>query len=264
MFSLKNKVVVITGGSGLLGSNFVEAILRYQGTPVILDLSKKNMNIQKKKMFDKFNIVLDSFICDITKEKDVKNISKVILKKYKKIDCLINNAANNHQPNSYKLNFLENFSIDQWNQDLNVGLTGAFLCSKIFGNAISKNKKGGSIINISSDLGIIAPNQTLYKSKFKTGKKPVSYSVVKSGMIGLTKYLSTYWPEKNVRANCLCPGGIENNQEKDFLSRIKKLIPLKRMAKKNDYNSTIIWMMSDENTYLNGSVISVDGGRTSW
>ena len=150
------------------------------------------------------------------------------------------------------------------NDDLSVGLTGAFLCSKIFGTQISKNKKGGTIINISSDLGLIAPNQNLYKQRKVNSKKAISYSIVKSGMIGLTKYLSTYWSDKNVRSNCLCPGGIQNNQNKIFLKKIEKLIPLKRMAKQNDYNSTIVWMLSDENCYMNGAVISVDGGRTAW
>jgi NAD(P)-dependent dehydrogenase (short-subunit alcohol dehydrogenase family) len=264
MFSLKNKIIIITGGAGLLGTNFVESILSYDGIPIVLDKSQKKINFLKKHLLSKFNKKIISFKCDITNERELIIIQKKVLKKFNKIDCLINNAANNHQPNSPKSNFLENFSVKNWNDDLSVGLTGAFLCSKIFGTQISKNKKGGTIINISSDLGLIAPNQNLYKQKKVNSKKAISYSIVKSGMIGLTKYLSTYWSDKNVRSNCLCPGGIQNNQNKIFLKKIEKLIPLKRMAKQNDYNSTIVWMLSDENCYMNGAVISVDGGRTAW
>jgi len=264
MFLLKNKVIIITGGAGLLGYNFTKAILLNNGIPVILDKSSKNINLIKKKLSIKFDQEISFFKCDITNEKELKLILKKILKKYKKIDSLINNAANNPQPNSGKSNFLENYSLKNWNNDLNVCLTGAFLCSKIFGTQISKNTNGGTIINISSDLGLIGPNQNLYKSKKIISKKTISYSVAKSGMIGLTKFLSTYWPEKNVRSNCLCPGGIKNNQDEIFLSKIKKLIPLGRMANRDEYNSTIVWMLCDESSYMNGAVISVDGGRTAW
>ena len=264
MFSLKNKVIIITGGAGLLGKSFIEAILKFDGTPVVLDNSKKNIKKLQEIYIQKSYSKLQIYNCDITNEKQIKLILKKIIKKNKKIDALINNAANNHQPNSPKNNFFENLNLKDLEKDIKVGLIGAVLCSKIFGAQISKNKNGGSIINISSDLGLIAPNQNLYKNKQKISKKSVSYSVVKSGIIGLTRYLATYWPNKNLRSNCLCPGGIKNKQDKNFILKINKLIPLKRMAKKEDYMSTIVWMLSDETSYMNGAVISVDGGRTVW
>ena len=126
---------------------------------------------------------------------------------------------------------------------------------------------GGNIINISSDLGIIAPNQDLYKDDSLKDEeqfvKPISYSVVKSGLIGLTRYTSTYWPDK-VRCNCLCPGGIYVDQPDDFLEKISELIPMKRMAQKNEYKGSIVFLLSDASSYMTGSIISVDGGRTAW
>ena len=142
-----------------------------------------------------------------------------------------------------------------------VGLTGSFLCTKCFGNLIAKNRNGGSIINISSDLGLIGPKQSLYSKK---NFKPVSYSVVKSGIIGLTKYTSTYWADKNIRCNAICPGGIKNNQPEAFLKKINKEIPLGRLAKKDEYQGVIVWILSDASSYLNGAVIPIDGGRTAW
>ena len=164
---------------------------------------------------------------------------------------------------------MENYDLSKWNQDISVGLTGSFLCAKYFGFEISKNTNGGSIINISSDLGVVAPDQQLYKQDNiiddEQTVKPVTYSIVKTGLIGLTRYLSTYWAEKNVRCNALCPGGIYNDQlSEEFLDRIHQRIPLKRMADVNDYKSTIVFMISDSSSYLNGAVISVDGGRTAW
>ena len=154
-------------------------------------------------------------------------------------------------------------------QDLAVGLTGAFLCSKHFGFAISKIPTGGSIINISSDLGVIAPDQKLYQKEGLSDEqqtvKPVSYSIVKTGLLGLTRYLATYWAHKNVRCNALCPGGIKNDQlTDDFLTDMHQRIPMGRMAHVDDYKSAIVFIASDASSYLNGAIISMDGGRSVW
>ena len=270
MFDLKNKNVIVTGAAGLLGSRFCDIILKHNGTPILLDLDKAKLFKISKKLMTKYKKEIFFYNLDITNELNIKKNSLMLLKKFKKIDALINNAAYNPtfgNSKEFLHNEFETFSIDQWNKEINVGLTGSFLCAKHYGKIIAKNKKGGSIINISSDLGLIGPNQDLYSHIKKNNKryyKPVSYSVVKSGLIGLTKYLSTYWAKNNVRCNALCPGGIETDQSKIFLNKIHELIPLKRMAKKDEYLSTIIWMLSDKSSYLNGSIISVDGGRTAW
>ena len=146
------------------------------------------------------------------------------------------------------------------------GLTGAWLCSKHYGSEIAKNKKGGTIVNISSDLGLISPDQRLYLSGKDKNKlvKPVTYSVIKTGLIGLTRYLATYWVDKGVRCNAICPGGIENAQSKDFLKKVSTRIPMGRLAKPEEYQGTLLWMLSDASSYLNGAIVPVDGGRTVW
>ena len=153
-------------------------------------------------------------------------------------------------------------------QDIAVGLTGSFICTKYFGFEISQNKNGGTIVNISSDLGIIGPDQRLYREEGiplnKQSVKPVTYSVVKSGLIGLTRYTATYWSDKNVRCNAICPGGVENGQPAEFLEKVHSRIPMNRLAKPYEYQSTLVWMLSDASSYLNGAIISVDGGRTAW
>ena len=271
LFSLKDKVIIVTGASGLLGREHVNAILNAGGTPILLDLNQDLLDLQiyqLKKLF-KQNII--GFAVDITNEEEVKENCAEIILKYGKIDGLVNNAANNPKvETSDEVNFsrLENFPIEVWHKDLDVALKGTFLCVKYYGFEISKNKEGGSIVNISSDLGLIAPDQRLYKIKGLKESlqpvKPITYSVVKTGIIGLTRYVSTYWADKNVRCNAICPGGVENGQNKEFVDELIKRIPMKRMAKQNEYHGLVIFLLSSASSYINGSIISADGGRTAW
>ena len=120
---------------------------------------------------------------------------------------------------------------------------------------------------ISSDLGIIAPDQRIYSQDQSSEKdqpvKPVTYSVIKHGLIGLTKYVATYWPE-NVRCNAICPGGVYDNQSEQFVVKVSNLIPMNRMASSDEYKPAIVFMVSEASSYMNGSIVTIDGGRTSW
>jgi len=271
LYSLKGKVIIITGATGLLGQKHADVIAAYGGNPVLLDLSIDKVNKLANSLNQKYSVKSRGFVVDITDELQIKANVESVIKEYGKIDGLVNNAANNPKVESKsEKNFsrMENFLLDVWNQDIAVGLTGAFLCSKHYGYEISKNPEGGSIVNISSDLGLIAPDQRLYAKQGLTEEnqpvKPVTYSVVKTGLIGLTRYLATYWAEKNVRCNAMCPGGVKNGQPEDFLSQLSQKIPMNRLANVDEYQGTLVWMLSDASSYLNGAVIPVDGGRTVW
>jgi len=269
IFNLKKGFYIVTGGLGLLGKKHCEAISEYGGTPVIFDIDPTNFESFKKEFQENSRIEPIFIQTDITDEISIKESMNLLLKEDICIRGLINNAARNPSVSSDGLkqsNRLEKFDINEWEKDIKVGLTGAFLCTKIIGSNMNSNK-GGSIINISSDLGLIAPNQNLYKKDNLNDNeqfvKPISYSVVKSGLIGMTRYTSTYWPLK-VRCNCLCPGGIYTNQPQNFLNKISKLIPMQRMANINEYKGSIIFLLSEASSYMNGSIISNDGGRTVW
>ena len=271
LFRLDGKVIVITGATGLLGRKHAEAIACYGGTPILLDLSQQVVDDFANTLNEKYKVNSVGFVVDITNEKAIENNIKQLIENFGKIDGLVNNAANNPKvEDSKEVNFsrLESFSLDIWNDDIAVGLTGAFLCAKHYGFAISKNPNGGSIVNISSDLGLIAPDQRLYAKDGvdddKQNAKPVTYSVVKTGLIGLTRYLATYWADKNVRCNAICPGGVENGQPEEFLQKVNAKIPMGRLAQVDEYQGILIWMLSDASSYLNGSIIPVDGGRTAW
>tara|TARA_Y100000389_G_C17467924_1_gene527432 strand:- start:4226 stop:5005 length:780 start_codon:yes stop_codon:yes gene_type:complete len=250
---LKNKNIVITGGNGFIGKQLCNAFLDQGSKVFILDIKKPKL--KNKLIF---------FKTDITKENDLKKFLTFLKKRKIRIDVLINGAAKDYVPTKKNLNkeklSLENFSEKVWKEDLDVGLTGSFLTTKILGSYMAKSKNNGVILNISSDLGIIAPNQDIYKKN--NFIKPVSYSVVKHGIIGLTKYTASYWAKKNIRCNAIAPGGIFNNQDNSFIKKINQLIPLGRMAKKNEYNGLILFLCSDLSSYITGSVIVADGGRT--
>ena len=174
---------------------------------------------------------------------------------------LVNNAGINPKvEEGKKLCGFESFDPIHWQLEIAIGLTGAILMTKHIGSLMVDQGSKGSIVNISSDLGIIAPDQRLYSGGMK---KPVGYSVIKHGIIGLTKYTSTYWPGQ-MRCNALCPGGIKNGQSEEFLKLIATRIPMGRMARKNEYNDALNFLLSDQSSYMTGQTLIIDRGRTAW
>ena len=271
LFNINGKVIVVTGAAGLLGRKHAEVIAAFGGTPILVDLALDSVQSYADELNEIFNTNAIGVSVDITNEKQIIDNVQYLISKYRKIDGLVNNAANNPKiENKGGKNFsrLENFSLEIWNEDIAVGLTGAFLCSKHYGSMIAENPAGGSIVNISSDLGLISPDQRLYfnseLSESQQAVKPITYSIVKTGLLGLTRYLATYWAEKNVRCNAICPGGVENGQPNNFIKNVSLRIPMNRMAKVDEYQGTLIWMLSDASSYLNGAIVPVDGGRTVW
>jgi NAD(P)-dependent dehydrogenase (short-subunit alcohol dehydrogenase family) len=263
-YNLHNQFCLITGAAGLLGSEHARAILDINGNVVLTDTNFKELNkITLKLKKDYKNQKILSYKMDVTNLIGIKKILKVLKKKKIYIKILINNAAIDSKVtkknNFIDKNRLEDFSLKKWNDELNVGLTGAMLCSKVFGNEMKK--EGGVILNIASDLSVISPKQSIYE---KGNVKPITYSVIKHGLIGLTKYLATYWPNYNIRCNALSPGGVLNKQGKNFLKKVKNEIPLNRLANKSEYKSAIQFLCSDASSYMTGHNLIIDGGRTVW
>jgi NAD(P)-dependent dehydrogenase (short-subunit alcohol dehydrogenase family) len=263
-FRIDDRIVVVTGGAGLLGKKHAEAVLDGGGTPILLDVSESALTrVSRELQTECLGSKPEIRRIDITDKRSVENVCEEILRKYGRIDALINNAANNPkmsgEPDSAKNMRFEDFSEEIWRGDLAVGLTGAFFCAQVFGGAMAA-RGSGSIVNISSDLGVIAPDQRIYGDAVK----PVTYSVVKHGLIGLSKYLATYWADRGVRSNALCPGGIYNGQDAEFTDKLANLVPLGRMANKDEYKGIVLYLLSDASSYMTGATVIVDGGRTCW
>ena len=270
-FDLSNNIALVTGGAGLLGVQHCEALLEAGSEIIILDIDMKALERCEKIFMSKYNKKVFTVCADITKEDEIQSAKEKIYEKFNAYpSILINNAAidakyeTNNKINKTRL---EDFDLAQWNIEISVGLSGAFLCSKHFGAEMAKMNKG-VILNISSDLGIIAPSQFLYEDaeldSEKQTVKPVTYSVIKHGLIGLTRYISTYWAKNGVRCNAMAPGGAFNNHDKKFTDELSKLIPMGRMADVDEYKATIVYLCSNASSYMNGAVISIDGGRTAW
>ncbi len=271
-FDLTGRVAIITGGAGLLGSKHGEAVAEMGGIPILIDLDTTRVQSTAESINKKYGSKAEGWIADITSQEEVEKLKAEIMEKFGRLDILINNAANNpSMSNKIKSeeqwSRLENFPLDLWEKDIAVGLTGAFLCSRTFGSEMARVGQG-VILNIGSDLGLIAPDQRLYQKEGlpldKQPVKPVTYSVTKAGLIGLTRYLATYWADRGVRANLMAPGGVYTDQDPQFVERLSKLIPLGRMAHRDEYKSAIAFLISDASSYMNGAVLSVDGGRTCW
>jgi NAD(P)-dependent dehydrogenase (short-subunit alcohol dehydrogenase family) len=270
IFDLSERVAVITGGAGLLGQQHAEAIAAVGGIPVLLDLRFDKPELKPDRLKERFGPKAMAIVTDITKPASIQSVRDQILQVLGRIDILINNAANNPKmESSSSVNFsrLENFPLEQWDSDLSVGLTGAFLCAQVFGEVMARQTKG-VIVNVASDLAVIAPDQRLYRQDGLPAEvqpvKPVTYSVVKSALVGLTRYLATYWCEQGVRCNAISPGGVYNGQPEKFVQRLSQLIPLGRMARLDEYQGAIIFLCSDASSYMNGSNLVVDGGRSCW
>lgn len=265
LFQIEDRVCIITGGGGLLGRIHAEAALKGGGIPVLLGRTLGRLEKVKYNLSEKYieGRCIEIFDADITDRKSLENVRDALLDKYGRIDVLINNAANNPKVEEASSNMsatgFTDFPMDIWNKDLEVGLTGAVNCCQIFGREMEKAKRG-VILNISSDYGIIAPDQRIYDGVVK----PVSYSVVKHGIIGLTKYLAAYWGSIGIRTNVLCPSGIYNGQDDGFVEKFVNNVPMGRMSKPEEYVGTVLYMISDASSFMNGATVVIDGGKTIW
>jgi NAD(P)-dependent dehydrogenase (short-subunit alcohol dehydrogenase family) len=271
LFDLSGRVVVITGGAGLLGVRHAEAVAGAGAIPVLVDLRLEAAERCAAEIASRFGVAAVGLSADITQADAVEAFREEVMRRFGQVDVLINNAANNPKQEDTgkgtEWSRLESFPLRQWEADLAVGLTGAFLCSRVLGPEMARRGRG-VILNVASDLGIIAPDQRLYRrpglAEERQPVKPVTYSVVKTGLIGLTRYLATYWADRGVRVNALSPGGVHNNQPEDFVQRLSQLIPMGRMANLDELQGAVLFLCSDASSYMTGANLVLDGGRTCW
>lgn len=276
-FSLKDKTAIITGGTGLLGSVYTHSLLSLGASVIIIDKkidkTKFIKNLVKEYNLTKEIINKIKFVkCDITNKKQIDKSFKKIRSNLKNLKVLINNASlvkqvgNDDLRDTYRP-FLQMKQKD-WEDFFSVDLTGTLLVTQKCIPFLQKNG-GGSIINISSTYGILSPDQRIYESLSpKNSKqkieKPIGYSISKSGVLNMTRFLATKFAEDKIRVNTLTLGGVYDNNPKTFVKSYSNKTPLRRMADKNEYAGPIIFLATDASSYMTGSNLVVDGGWSTW
>lgn len=270
-FDLSGKTALITGGAGLLGPEHAAGLAHCGAAVVLVDINEAALKSARDRVLtqvpDAQVIVLVTDICD---EGALVNLNKHLASQNLKVDILVNNAALNPKMDKNdggSSGRVENYDMLLWENEIKVGITGTFLCCKIFGSAMAE-RGYGVIVNIASDLAIQAPDQRVYS---ETGLmedvknfKPIGYPVVKSAMLGINRYLATYWAHRGVRVNCLVPGAVFNDQPKHLVEQVEKRVPLGRWANRSEYQGALAFLASEASSYMTGQMIVMDGGRSVW
>jgi NAD(P)-dependent dehydrogenase (short-subunit alcohol dehydrogenase family) len=266
LFSLHQKNIILTGATGILGQHFCRALATAGAHLIIADLDQNACDTFAKKLSTEFpDIEIAPLAVDLADENSVIDWRKKIYSQFKKIDVLINNAACKSK------NFfapLKEFSLEDWNQVMDVNVTGAFLCAREIGSRMAE-QGNGSIINIGSIYGVLGPDQRIYEGSWyeKLGgtiNTPLVYSASKGALIAMTRYLATYWGHKGVRTNTLSPGGVSSGQNSEFSQKYSQRVPLDRMAQPDDLIGALLFLASDASAYVNGQNLLVDGGLSAW
>ncbi|HYE73616.1 MAG TPA: SDR family oxidoreductase [Blastocatellia bacterium] len=271
-FDVRNRVVIVTGGAGLLGREYSRALAQAGAKVVVADMNEQIAKFVSSSINEDSSVQGSaiSIKADISNPQSVKNLIKSTLDEFGRIDGLVNNAAidpkfDSSKANQHTLTF-ENYPVELWNQSLSVNLTGMFLCSQAVAPVMLQQERG-VIVNISSIYGIVGPDQRLYERDDPTAPpkfKPIDYSVTKSAVLGFTKYLASYWSGRGIRVNTLTLGGVYNDHDAEFVRRYSERVPLRRMANKDEYCSSLLFLLSDASSYMTGSNLIVDGGWTAW
>ena len=264
LFSLENKVAIVTGACGLLGKQHCIALAAAGAKVVVADLDEAAGGEIAAELGEGHLAVA----LDVTSTASLQTVRQRVLDKYGRIDVLVNNAAINDKFEDPLLageqSMFEHYPLEMWDRSWKVNVSGVFLCSQVLGGVMAE-QGGGSIINIASTYGIVAPDQSIYKNAAgeQTFYKSPSYPVTKSAVIGFTRFLASYWGGKNVRVNTLSPGGVENQQDVTFKNNYSRKTLLGRMAAPSDYQGAIVFLASDASGYMTGANLVVDGGWTA-
>lgn len=265
-FSLEGRVAVVTGGLGMLGRQFVKALGERGAKVAVFDMSEAPEDIEKHYGNAAKDVLFIK--ADVTNRDSLKEGLHLLKERAGVPHVLVNNAAIDSPPDAPadENGPFEEYPSASWDKVMNVNQKGVFLCCQVIGGEMASAGRG-SIINISSIYGLVSPDQRIYDYRAHAGQpffKPVAYSVSKSGLLNLTRYLATYWAKKGVRVNTVTFAGVFNNQDEQFLKEYLQRVPMGRMARSDEYNGAIIFLASDASSYMTGANLVMDGGWTAW
>ncbi len=266
-FNVTDRVVVVTGALGLLGREHCAALAAAGARIVVTDLNGDALGALAERSREAGARDALAVPADITVPADVERLGEAVLARFGRVDVLVNNAAIDDKfatGSEHEARF-ENYSVERFRKQLDVNVTGVFLCCQRLGSLMAE-AGSGSIINVASTYGIVAPNQDLYRREDGTQSfwKGAAYPASKGAVLQLTRFLAAYWGERGVRVNALCPGGVEAGQDAYFRARYAERTPLRRMAAPGDYRGALLFLASDASAYMTGASLVVDGGFSIW
>lgn len=267
LFDLSGKTAVITGASGILGRHFSAGLADAGADIALLDIRREGVEALAAEIAAKYGVKVKGFVCDVSDPISVTQVVADVVASFGRIDILHNNAAAKSDDLEAFFAPFEDYSLAQWRQIMAVNLDGMFLMAQAVGKQMVAQGHGGSIIQTSSIYGLMGPDSRIYEGSFYLGRQintPAVYSASKAGVVGLSKYLATYWADKGIRVNTVAPGGTESGQNDEFKRRYSSRIPLGRMAQAQEIVGALLYLASDASSYVTGQTIAVDGGLEAW
>lgn len=267
LFSLSGKTAIVTGGIGILGKQFCSILAEFGANVAVVDIALNEASEFAENLERKYVNKVKAFYCDITNSDSVESMVQEVVSTFGGVDILHNNAAGKSKNLSQFFAPFEDYKLDEWNEIMDVNLGGMFLVAKNVGKFMVEQNRGGSIIQTSSIYGIMGPDNRIYEGSFYLGQQintPAVYSASKAAVVGLTKYLATYWADKGIRVNTITPGGVESGQNDTFKQNYSKRIPLQRMGKPHEMAGALLYLASDASSYVTGQNIIIDGGLSAW
>ena len=268
MLNLENRSAIVTGGGGILGRGFSNILSEYGANVAVLDLDLENANLtvsEIKKNNPNSNLI--ALHCDVSNPENVQEAVEQVNKVFGSIDILANNAATKTNNLKKFLNSFEDYDLDTWREVMSVNIDGMFLMSQAVGKKMLTQVNGGSIVQTASIYGFLAPDQRIYEGSEYLGQQinsPAVYAASKAAVIGLSKYLASYWGDKKIRVNTISPGGVKSGQNDQFSKNYSSRVPMGRMAELNEIEAALLFIASDSSSYITGQNLVVDGGLSSW
>lgn len=266
-FSLKGKTAIVTGGVGILGKPFCKGLAEFGANVAVVDLDESSCQALADELTKHYGVRAIGVACDVTSPEAVARMVERVVDFFGEINILHNNAGGKSSNMDAYFAPFEDYSLDEWRNAMAVNIDGMFLVAQAVGKQMVNQGKGGSIIQTASIYGAMAPDQRIYEGSFYYGRAintPAVYSASKAAVIGLTRYLATYWADKKIRVNCLSPGGVESGQNEEFQKRYSARIPLGRMAQANEIVGALVYLASEASSYITGQDFLIDGGLSAW
>lgn len=267
LFGLQGKTALVTGGAGIIGKELCRGLAEFGANVAVVDIVSEAADSLAKSLRADYDVKTLGLACDVSSPASVRGMVDRVVSEFGHIDILLNNAASKSDDLDKFFAPFETYSLEEWNKVMAVNLDGMMLVAQAVGGEMVKAGRGGAIVQTSSIYGMMAPDHGIYEGSFYLGKQintPAVYAASKAGVVGLTRYLATYWAKENIRVNCLVPGGVESGQNEEFKRRYSGRIPLGRMARAQEMVGPTLYLVSNASSYVTGQCVMVDGGLSAW